>query len=145
MGKLITYLIALIFIDLLFIITGQVCGVDACSLGSIIFNALLNLGALNFTQFFTELIGDFLNLATSTTGILSLLATGGVIIGAFLATREITILFIPLALTLAVIAGDFIFIYTELFKFSPILATLIMSPIIIIYAFVIVEWLRGKD
>lgn len=145
MGKVQTYLTTFIFIDLLLIITGQICSTDSCSLGSIIFGSILDLRNINVSTWFINLIGDFFSLFTSGVGIASLVATGGVLIGAFFATREFKVLFIPMALTLALVAGDLVFIYNKLFNLNPVLSTLIMAPMILIYLFNIVEWIRGKD
>ncbi len=145
MGKVQTYLTTFIFIDLLLIITGQICSEDSCSLGSIIFGSILDLRNINVSTWFLNLIGDFFSLFTSGVGIASLIATGGVLIGAFFATREFKVLFIPMALTLALVAGDLVFIYNKLFNLNPVLSTLIMAPMILIYLFNIVEWIRGKD
>jgi hypothetical protein len=145
MGKLIYFITALIFIDLLFITTGQLCATGTCSLSSIIFNALLNLSNFDATTFFSELIGDASALIGSGTGIAALIATGGVIIGAFFATREITILFIPITLTFALLAGDLILIFSYLASFNFVLATFIVGPLVLVYILTVVEWLRGKD
>lgn len=148
MGKAIGFLSFLIFLDLFFIITGQVCADGTCSLGSIIINALLNIGQIPVGELFAEFLGDALGViagSTSTTGILSLLATGGVIITAFVATKEFRLLLIPITLTLSVMAFDFVVIISYLLQQNFILGTLLGGPIIILYIFTIVEWLIGKD
>lgn len=145
MGKVQTYLATFIFIDLLFIITGQICSTDGCSLSSIIFGAILDLNNINTSTWFSNLIGEVFNLLNSGVGLAALLATSGVLIGAFFATREIKILFIPMAVTLSLVAGDLVFIYNKLFGLNAVLATLFMAPMILIYLFNVVDWLRGKD
>ena len=83
MGKVVTFLTILIFIDLLFIATGQVCSSEAgCSLGSIIFNAILNLADFNASTFFGELIGNIGDLFNSGTGIFALVVGSAVTVGA---------------------------------------------------------------
>ena len=145
MGKLVRYLGILIFADLLFIATGQVCARDTCTLTSIIFNAMFNVGQMTFTQFFSELIGDIINLANSTTGLLALLGSGAVLIGAFVATKEFRILLIPITLTFALIVADFIVITAYLISLSPVLASFIMIPLSILYVITVIEWWVGKD
>ena len=145
MGKLITYISILIFIDLLFLATGQICSVDDCTLSSVIFGAIMNIKDVTFTQFFIELIGDLTEKFSSLTGILSLGAAGAVIVTAFVATKEFRILLIPMFLTLAVIASDFVTIGNRLISMNHVLGSFIMIPIILIYSLVVVEWLIGKD
>lgn len=148
MGKMVTFLSILIFADLFFVTTGQMCVAGTCSLSSIIFNAVLNIGTVPIGTFFTQLIGNavsFLAGGNSATGILSLIASGGVIVGAFFASKSDTVLFIPVTLTLALIAGDFVFIYSYLATFNIVLATFVVAPIVVIYIFTVLEWLRGKD
>ncbi len=130
--------------DLLFIVTGQACSVDTCSSGSIVFNALINLSSFNFTVFFKELIGDVLNLAGSGAGIASLVAGVSVTLGTVL-TKSDSVLFIPVALTFGIIGADFIVIYALLSSINTIAATLIMGPIMVLYAVTVVDWVRGKD
>lgn len=145
MGKLIKFITILIFIDLFFISTGQVCSQGSCSLGSNIFNVILNLGNASATELWKELISSTADLTNSTTGILALLGTGAVIVGAFFATKSELLLFIPITATLALVTNDLIFIFSYLNGLNSILATFIMAPLIIIYVLTVVEWLRGKD
>ncbi len=139
------YLTILIFADLFFIATGQICSQGTCSLGSIIFNAILNIGSISLTDLFVELIGSIGLVFNSVTGILSIGAAGGVILTTFLASKEFRILLIPISFTLAVIASDFVIISSYLISQNVILGTLIMAPLIIIYVFTVVEWLIGRD
>ena len=142
MGKVSKFLTIIIFIDLLFIITGQL---GSQTLSSIIFDSILNFKNLQAQDLFKEFIGDIFNLTSSGTGLLALLASGGVVVGAFLATKEFRILLIPITLTLALVAGDLITINAMLLEANAILASLIMIPLTIIYIFSIVEWLKGSD
>ena len=155
MGKLIKFLTILIFVDLLFIMTGQICAVGECSLGSTIFGSIINLvdnvngGDITTTQIFRELIGDvsggIVELFKSPTGIAALFGTGAVIIGAFFATKQFNILFIPITVTLALLTSDLVFIAKTLFVLNLWLGVLIMIPLIIIYMIVVVSWLKGQD
>lgn len=145
MGKAINYLIMLAVLDILFVATGQLCSSGACSFSSIVFNALLDLGSLPFTNFVSNLLGNILSFGSSTTGILSLIAAAvGVTVGSLL-TKSDTLLFIPIGATLGIIGSDFIIIFIHLKEFSYLLATLVMAPIVIAYYLVIVDWVRNKD
>lgn len=142
MGKMIQMVSLIVMIDMFFLVTGQLTG----TLTSLIFESLLQIGQVSASEFFTNLIGNASNLTGSTVGLLSLLSAGAVVIGAFLATREIQLLFIPMTGTLAFFAMDFVSIYNNnLRTANPVLAVMIMAPIILIYFMVAVEWLRGKD
>ncbi len=140
MGKLITFILALIFIDLLFIFTGQVTD----SISSNIFEALLDLGNFNATDFFKEMIGDAKDFFKSGTGIMAFFVGAGVTIGALFSKND-TLLFIPIALSFGVLAFDFVVIYSKLAEHSLVFATLIMAPVVIVFTIVIVDWVRGKD
>ncbi|KKL88656.1 hypothetical protein LCGC14_1922540 [marine sediment metagenome] len=145
MGKMIGYLTLLIFIDLFFIATGQICNVDAgCSLGSIILNSLLSLDNVTSLSFFTEFIGDITDLAGSATGIAALAVGAAVLIGSLFIPGDIRF-FIPISFSLALLVSDFVFISSYLISLNAVLATFIMAPIVIIYIFTVVEWLKGRD
>jgi len=145
MGKVVGYLSMLIFIDLFFIVTGQICsGPLGCSFNSIIFNSILDIGSVTLLDWFGELIGNIGNLFSSGTGIAALAIAIGVTIGTFIVAAELRF-FIPIALSLALITPDFVFIASYLISLNAILGTLIMVPIISLYVFIVVDWLRGKD
>lgn len=147
MGKAITYLTILIFLDLFFVATGQICsGTTPCTLTSILFNAVLDLGNLSVSQFMAQLFGDIFDFVGSPTGIISILAGAiGVTIGS-LVTRSDSLLFLSTAgLALGVLASDFVVIFRYLFSLNPVLAIFVMAPTMIIFVLVIVDWSRGKD
>lgn len=147
MGKAITYLVILIFLDLFFIVTGQICsGTTECSISSIVFNALLDLGNLSLLGFMRQLFGDLFNFASSSTGVLSMLVGAiGVTLGAVI-TRSDALLFLGTAgIPLVIIGSDFTIIFRYLSSLNPVLAVIIMAPIMLMYVMVIVDWSRGKD
>ena len=133
MGKLVTYLSILIFVDLLFIVTGQI---GAISSTSIILNTILDLGNLFGSPFyillFVTAIGGIAVTSGVTTGILN---KAGIDLLAFVVT----------AVALAALGGDFLSIFTYLFALNEILAMFIMAPLIILFLMSVFEWLRGKD
>ncbi len=131
MGKMLTFIVILIFIDLMFLMTGQL---EIDSPGSVIINAVNNPESLATSNFWIVLI----------TGIAGLVVTAVVVIG--LVTRNSDmLLFAGMAGTLALLIGDYIAIFLYLKNINPVLATIVMAPLMIIYVFVVVEWLRGKD
>jgi len=145
MGKLIYFVLILIFLDLFFLATGQLCATDTCSLSSIIFNTLFNLENIQTGDFWTTLIGNFSLLFSSPTGILSLGIGGAVALTTYLTTKEFRLLLIPMAVTLALITSDFVVLFSYLYNLNKVLSIFVMGPIIIIYILVATEWLIGKD
>ncbi len=133
MGKLVTYLSMMIFIDLFFIITGQIGQVSSTS---IILNTILDLsnifGSAFYILLFITAIGGIAVTSGVTTGIIN---KAGIDLLAFTAT----------AVSLSFLVGDFLSIFNYLFTLNAVLATLIMAPIIILFLLTIFEWLRGKD
>ena len=131
MGKLVSFIIILVIIDLLFLITGQLT-LDSPS--SLIINVIQDPSIITQASFWTILI----------TGIGALAVTTAVIAG--IVTRQSDIvLFITMGTALALLIGDFAVIYVHLASFNRTLATLIMSPILLIFTLIIIEWIRGKD
>ena len=145
MGKIVTYLTLLIMIDLFFIATGQICNTTVgCSLGSILLNSVIDIQNILSFSFFTEFIGQIKQLFSSPTGLGSLLVGGTVIVGALFIPSEQR-LFIPMAFSLALLASDFVFIGSYLISLNAVLGTFIMAPLILIYTFTVVEWLKNRD
>ncbi len=133
MGKLITYLSMLIFVDILFLITGQL-NLDSGT--SIVTGAILNPSAFKTSVFFLLFLGA--------AGIGGLIATSGVTSGT-LVTATNVLAFTAMAISMGGLLGDFITIYLSLRVYNEVLAIVIMAPIIMLFAVTIAEWLRGKD
>ncbi len=145
MGKMIQFVTLLIFLDLFLIATGQICNSgNGCSLGSIIFNALINIENVTASTFFSDFIGDIKNLFFSGTGFTSLALGAGVLIGSFFIPGDIRF-FIPISISLALLTSDLVFIAAYFISINAVLGTMIFVPIILIYILTIVEWLRGRD
>ena len=121
----------LVVIDLLFLITGQLT-LDSPS--SLIINVIQDPSIITQTSFWTILI----------TGISVLAVTTAVIAGIVTRQSDI-IIFVTMGVALALMIGDFAVIYNHLASINRPLATLIMSPVLIIFSLIIVEWVRGKD
>jgi len=133
MGKLANFIVILVFLDLLFIVTGQI-GINSPS--SIIFQALISPGDIQASTMWILIIGAI--------GVAGLAGSAGAISGIVTTPLEIAALTVT-AIFLAGIAGDFISIYNILRVHNEILALIFMSPIIVLFAFTIVEWLLKKD
>lgn len=133
MGKLVTMLILLIFIDILFLVTGQL---DISSSTSVITGAILDPSLFKTSVFFLLFLGIG--------GIAGLAAVSGVTTGTLVSATNI-LAFTFMAIGMIGLLGDFITIYLTLRLYNEILAIMIMAPIIMIFAVTIAEWLRGKD
>lgn len=134
MGKLIAYIMILVVVDVLFLITGQL---SFESTTSIITSAIFQPQLLLTSLWWTTLIKGAGAIST-------LIVTSTVIAG--IATRNSDIaIFGAMASGLVLLLGDFLIIYNHLRMQNETLALLIMSPILVIFGFTIVEWLRGKD
>ncbi len=147
MGKFWRFLTILVFIDLFFIITGQIAPSGAPgsgSIGSIILNAILNVGDLTFTQLFSEVAGDVNNLFDSPTGFAAILLGGAVTLGTVF-TRTNAILFTVVGFTFSLLTADFIFIFVYLASFNSVWATVIIAPMALMYVITVLEWVKGTD
>ncbi len=132
MGKLITYITILVFIDLMFLITGQLV---INSPTSAFLQAILDPANIQSSQLWTLFI---------TGGIATLTIVGSVVAG--IVTRNVEFFFfVPIALGMATMIGDFATIFLYLASFNIVLATLIIAPIMTLFVLIIAEWLRGKD
>lgn len=133
MGKLMTYVTILIFIDILFLVTAQFV---IASPSSVIINSINDLSTLTSSNFWQILI--------STTGISTLAITAVVIAGLITRASDILI-FVPMAVGLALLIGDYIAIFSYIASINKVFALLTFVPIVVMFSLVIVEWLRGKD
>ncbi len=141
MGKLIKFLTLIIMVDLLFVITGQAPD----SLTSIIFSTLLDIGNVSTSELMTTFIGNIFTSTSSATGVLALVASIATVAVGVVFSRSESLLFASFAVPLGLLANDLVFIASYLIGLNAILGTLIMGPIIILYVFTILEWIRGKD
>ena len=133
MGKLVTYLSMLIFIDILFLVTGQL---DLNSGTSVVTGAILDPSLFKTSVFFLLFLGIV--------GIAGLASASGVVTGSLLSATNV-LAFSAMAIAMTALLGDFITIYVSLRVFNEVAAIFIMAPILMIFAVTIAEWLRGKD
>ena len=131
MSNLKSYLSILIFMDLMFIITGQIA---TSSPTSILLNAILDPSNIKTSAFWLVMLGA--------TGIGALATLAGLAVG-FVSRAGISILgFVAIATSMALLVGDFISIFLYLRDLNAILATIIMAPLTILYLLTVVEWLK---
>ena len=133
MGKFINYIAMLVALDLIFLITGQL---SLTSNLSLISGALIDPTTVNLSSLWRNL---FIAGGLATIGLGAAVLTG-------LVSRTDNLIYVGISITFAnLLIGDFVGIYNILRSHNPVLATVIMAPIIILFAFVMVEWARGKD
>lgn len=133
MAKMLWAVMTLIIIDILFLVTGQL-GVE--SVTSLISNAILDPSSITFSTFWTAMIGD---------GGIGAIAVGvGVTVGSLISATNV-IVFLPMGLVFAVLIGDYLTIYNLLADSNPVLATMIMVPVMMAFIITVVEWIRAKD
>jgi len=133
MGKLVTLVSILIFIDMAFLLTGML---DISSNTSFVTGAILDPSAIRTSIFFLVFLGAV--------GIGSLVAQSSVSSG--IITRGLDVLaFTAMAVALGGFIGDFITIYLTLNANNPVLSKVIMAPLTMVLIMTIAEWLRGKD
>lgn len=155
MGRIVTYLTILIVMDLMFIVTGQLCaGGDSCTLTSAIFGIIMNPSLATLSSWFHGLIGDLGSLLSGNASpgqignlISTLIGAGGAIaVGSLVfGLKNDSILFAPTGVALSLLVVDFVNIYSYIAVSSPVLALFIFSPIIVIFVFTCLEWIRGMQ
>ncbi len=148
MGKLINFLVMLIFIDMLFLATGQICidgDPSTCTLSSIIFSAITDINNIVTSNYWTQLLGSFTGILSSTTGAFSLGAGAVVIAAGALLSRTESLIWLLIAAPLALLTADFVFISSILIAQNSVLGLFIMVPVILIYTLTVIEWARNKD
>ena len=136
MGKMIYFITALVFIDLFFIITGQLT-INETNPSSLILQAIIDPQTILSTQFFATFF--------SVAGLATILTTGAVLVGIINKAGIDIIGFASATVILAGLTGDYLTIWGILRNANVVLATLSFSAIMIIFIFVLVEWVRGKD
>lgn len=131
MGKTMNMIGILVFVDILFLIFWG----GSSSLQSIVMSALIDNTNYN---------GSLLAIALTQTLLVSLI--GFAVVAIIGSTKTDTILFATFGLgTLFNLGKDFIFMFQEIKSINLIVATLFLIPITVMYMWIIVEWIRGKD
>ncbi len=125
------FLTILIFVDILFLATGQITG-DSSS--ALIVKMLSDPAAIKNFDFWTMLIplAGFLAFGTA-------LAIGVV-------TKDLNMaVFAPIAFSLSILIGDFIAIFNYLAGINKPFAIMVIAPFLVLFPLVVVEWLKNKD
>ncbi|KKK87832.1 hypothetical protein LCGC14_2749290 [marine sediment metagenome] len=128
-----TYLGILIFMDLMFIITGQIA---ATSPTSVITNAILDPSNITTSSFWLILFG--------VTGIGALATLIGFATGIVSRSGVNVLAFVAIAVGLGVLIGDFVAIFIYLADLSLIGATITMVPLIVLFGLTVIEWLKSR-
>lgn len=133
MGKMIKMITIVIFVDMLFLTFWG----GSTSLESIIWNWLVD--PVNFN---TNLVTLALKSLFSTIAAGALTAVVVALSGA----KTDTVLFAAFASAVILNIGkDYLFMFQEIAAVNTIIATILIVPLLIIFSFVTIEWLRGKD
>ncbi len=128
------FISTILFVDLIFITFWG----SSTSLQSIIFNWITNPKAFD-TNFVTLAL-------TSLFTTLAIGATAAVVVSTISGAKTDTVLFAGFAAgTLFNVGKDFYAMYDVISITSTTLANLLILPFIIMFAFITIEWLRGKD
>ncbi len=135
MGKQQTFILILVFIDILFLATGQLALESSSGL---LIDGILNPESFKTLNFWSSFVDGFAN-ALSTLAVLTTVVVG------FTTRASDILIFIPLGILLSLMVSDYINIFTYLASFNFVLAVLIFVPFIIMYGFVVIEWVRGKE
>ncbi len=151
MGRIATYLTILVVIELVFVITGQMCvgGSSSCTLGSALFGFALDPSSTTSSFWFKTVIGNVADMLSgdSSLGALGSLfgvAVAGIAVGSLIfGLKNDAYLWMGTGLALSLLVNDFALFYAYFYSFSPVVATLIFSPIMVIFTFTCLEWVRG--
>ena len=130
MGKMIKYVLLLSVVLLLFHFGGLIEDTPI----SILINLLLNPQSLATS-----------NLYVLIAAALAVVGTVGIIIGSLATTRTELVVKAGVVEFLIVIGWDLIAIFNKLALMNVAFATLIISPLLIVYLLTAVEWWMGRD
>ena len=130
MGKMVKYVLLLSVVLLLFHFGGLIEDTPI----SVLINLLLNPQSLATS-----------NLYVLIAAALAVVSTVGIIIGSLASTRTELVIKVGVVQFLIVIGWDLIAIFNKLALMNITFATLIISPLLIVYLLTAVEWWFGRD
>ena len=130
MGRMIKYVLLLSVVLLLFHFGGLIEDTPI----SVLINLLLNPQSLVTSNLYVI-------IATA----LAVVAAAGIIIGSLATTRTELVIKVGVVEFLIVIGWDLIAIFNKLALMNVVVATLIVSPLLIVYLLTAVEWWLGRD
>ena len=133
MGKMINMISIIVFVDIIFITFWG----GSTSLQSIVVNWITNP-----TGFDT----NFITLALKS--LFTTIAAGALtaVVVALSGAKTDTVLFATFASsTLFNLGKDYLFMYQQIAEINILIATLVMLPFMIMFAFITIEWLKNRD
>ena len=130
MGKMIKYVLLLSLVLLLFHFGGLIEDTPV----SVLIKLLLNPKSIVKENFYVVIAAA-----------LAFVATAGIIIGSLATTRTELVVKVGVVEFLIVIGWDLLVIFNKLALMNIALATLIISPLLIVYLLTAVEWWMGRD
>ncbi len=133
MGKMVTMISTIIFVDILFILFWG----TSTSLTSILFNWIVDP---------TNFDGNLVTLAFFS--LFSTIAAGALtaVVVALSGAKTDTVLFASFASGVLYNVGkDYLFMFQELTNINVQIANVFMIPFIVMFSWISIEWLRGKD
>lgn len=133
MGKMINMISIIVFVDLLFIIFWG----GSTSLNSIIVSWVTNP---------TDFDGNLVVVALEALGITIAAGALAAVVVALSGAKTDTVLFAAFAFAILINLGkDYLFMFQQVQVINGFLAQIFIWPFVIMFAFVVVEWLKGRD
>jgi len=130
MGKLTTYILVMSGLMLLFYFSGLL---DSTA-NSTILNLLLNPESIKTSELDVQVIL-----------VLEGLLVGGIVVG-FAAAGNVELGVMGIfAIFMMNMLWDFLRVFSKVYSINPVMALLLFSPILLLYAVTIIEWWRGAD
>jgi hypothetical protein len=130
MGKITTYMAVLSVVIIGFHFGGLISETPI----SWLMDAILNPENLDSNAFFTTI-----------QGILAIFAGGGIIVGTLISQKVEQGATVAFTSLLFLIGWDLIAIFNIVAQTSRMLATFLVSPLLLVYILSVIEWWRGKD
>jgi len=147
MGKLIYFILILVFVDMMFFVFVDT---SAVSVNSVVFQSLKELSATGDFNLIKNLLSTDL-LINIITSLAIAIAAAGVVLKFTGGTYQVSdFVWASVASTYFIQLGyDFIHIYKILSEINPpltrYLALFLIAPFAILFVFIAIEWIRGKD
>ncbi len=130
MGKLTTYILVMSGLMLLFYISGLLDGTP----NSVFFDLILNPENIRTSEINIQIL-------LVLEGILAL----GIVVGFAIAGNVEFGVMGVFSIFLMNLLWDFLRVFTKVYSTNPVIALVLFSPILLLYAVTILEWWRGTD
>jgi len=138
-GKATTYILVMSGLMLLFYYTGLLD--QTASLNSALLDLLFDIEGLGSGDTTTPSVNAWKVVVLALEGIL---AAAVIVVGFFRNSPELFIV-APIAIYMANLLLDFVIVFNVIASVTPVLATLVFAPIMLLFMFTVVEWWRGRD